>query len=100
MAILSGGSRASAMTSAGQSPVPRWIVGLLAVVMSLAILGFVYLYGANVPYLDDWDIVPALTGNQAVTLRWLWSQHNEHRLPLPRLLLLGLYHLFGFDFRA
>src|SRR5262249_2946288 len=78
----------------------RWIVGLLAVVMSLAMLRFVYLYGGNVPYLDDWDIVPALTGNQPVTFGWLWSQHNEHRLPLPRLLLLALYHVSGFDFRS
>jgi hypothetical protein len=32
-----------------------WGVWLL---MLLAALGFVWRYGSNVPYLDDWDIVP------------------------------------------
>jgi hypothetical protein len=66
----------------------------------LASLGFVFVYGGNVPYLDDWDIVPALAGNQPITFHWLWFQHNEHRRVLPRLLLLGLYRISGFDFRA
>jgi hypothetical protein len=57
-------------------------------------------YANNVPRLDDWFIVPALTGNQPITLAYLWSQHNEHRLPLPRLILLGLAHISNSDFRA
>jgi hypothetical protein len=47
--------------------------------------------GNNLPFGDDFAIVPALTGYTPVTLDWLWSQHNEHRLPLPRLVLLGLH---------
>jgi len=100
MATASRESTSGRATRIGEAPVLRWIVGLLTVVLSLSLLGFVFFYGGNVPYLDDWDIVPALTGNQAITFSWLWSQHNEHRLPLPRLLLLGLYQLSGFDFRA
>ena len=45
-------------------------------------------------------MVPTLTGEQPVTIGWLWSQHNEHRVPLPRLLMLGLNRIVGIDFRT
>jgi hypothetical protein len=61
---------------------------------------YVGLYGSREPYMDDWGVVPALTGTQPITLSWLWSQHNEHRLPLPRLLLVGLLQLGRLDFRV
>jgi hypothetical protein len=60
---------------------------------------YVVRYGSNVPSWDEWDMVPSMTGNQPVTASWLWSQHNEHRIPLARLLMLGIYRLRP-DFRA
>lgn len=68
--------------------------------MLLAALAFVRKYGSNVPSWDGWDMVPAMTGEQPITITWLWSQHNEHRVPVPRLILLGLCRLTGCDFRA
>jgi len=65
----------------------------------LAAVAFVARFGSNVPIWDDWDLVPFLTGEQPVTASWLWSQHNEHRVPLPRLVHLVLNELFGFDLR-
>jgi hypothetical protein len=62
-------------------------------------LGFVLLYGSNVPYWDDWDMVPYMTGDLPVTPGWLWAQHNEHRIALPKLLFLGLYRAGGNDLR-
>ena len=56
--------------------------------------------GSNVPSWDDWDMVPFLTGHQPITIKWLWSQHNEHRVLLPRLLCLGLMRLVTIDFRV
>jgi len=44
-------------------------------------------------------MVPTLTGEQPVSAEWLWSQHNEHRVPLPRLVLLAVNRLGGPDFR-
>ena len=35
-----------------------------------------------------------------MNLGWLWSEHNGHRIPLPRLVLLGIYGATGSDFRA
>ncbi len=68
--------------------------------MLVAALAFVWKYGSNVPSWDGWDMVPTLTGQQPVTANWLWSQHNEHRVPVPRLILLVLNRIAGIDFRA
>src|SRR5215469_926242 len=67
----------------------------------LVLCAMVYVvdYGSNVPSWDDWDMVPTMTGNQPVTASWLWSQHNEHRVPLARLIMVGLYRLRP-DFRV
>ncbi len=68
--------------------------------MFAGVLGLIAFYGSNVPCWDDWDIVPSATRHQPITLQWLWSQHNEHRVPIPRLLLLGILRLSRIDFRA
>src|ERR1700720_4335051 len=60
---------------------------LVWAIMLAAALILVAMYGRNVPTWDDWDIVPTATGHRPVTAEWLWSQHNEHRVAVPRLLL-------------
>jgi hypothetical protein len=65
---------------------------------TLGALGFVAVIGTNAPYADEWEFVPALVGEEPA-LPWLWKQHNEHRLPLPRAIVLGLFKLTH-DFRA
>src|SRR5262249_54313124 len=86
--------------AAGGSPFAGWFVAALAGIMSLALLLFVYRHGDNVPYFDDWLIVPVLTGHEPVTFGWLWSLKNEHRMPIQKLLLLGLYRISACDFRS
>ncbi len=66
----------------------------------VADLGLVAAYGQNVPHVDDWALVPYVAGAAPVTAAYLWEQHNEHRLPLPKLALLALARLSGGDFRA
>src|SRR3954454_317960 len=68
--------------------------------MLAAALVFLARYASNVPSWDDWDMIPTLTGNQPVTWDWLWSQHNEHRVPMPRLIFLGLNRLTVVDMRV
>lgn len=70
---------------------------LAAVVGSLAMVGR---YGANLPSWDDVGLLPVVCGEQPVSLAWLWSPHNEHRLPLNRLALTALMRLTGNDFRS
>ncbi len=68
-------------------------------VMSVVALFYVYRYGSNVPSWDDWDMIPTMTRHQPVTFEWLWSQHNEHRIPVARLAMLGLCRIWP-DFRT
>lgn len=56
-------------------------------------------YGYNLPLAEDWLMVAPLTGNEPNFLDWLWAQNNEHRIPLPRLVYLGLLTLTQ-DFRV
>jgi hypothetical protein len=52
-----------------------------------------------IPWIDDWDLVRPITGDDPVW-EWLWRPYINHRVPLPRLLLLGIYKVNGADFRA
>jgi hypothetical protein len=45
-------------------------------------------------------MVEILTGSRPVDWGWLWSEHNGHRIPFPKLVLLALYRLSGSDFRV
>jgi hypothetical protein len=69
----------------------------LAMTVSTAI---VILHGArNIPIQEDWHVIPAFTGHQSHFLGWLWKQNNEHRVPVPKLIYVGLLKLWP-DFRV
>jgi hypothetical protein len=70
-----------------------WTAGLVS---SLTV---VLLNARNFPVYEDWKLVPALAGHQDHFLSWLWSPVNTHRVPLPRLIYLGLLELWP-DFRV
>lgn len=57
-------------------------------------------YAPNMPVAEDWRMVSALTGNEPDMPGWLWSQVNEHRIPIPRLIYLGLLKLSHGDVRV
>ncbi len=79
---------------------PRAFVWAAWAAMSLVALICLAAYARNVPLSEDWTLVPPLTGHESNLAEWLWSQNNEHRVPLPRLILLGALKLTGGDFRA
>lgn len=79
----------------------RWttrFVGIIWALMTLSALGFVLHFGRNAPWADEWETLPGLL-NRTPLLSWLWVQHNEHRLPLPRLIFWILFQLTH-DFRS
>lgn len=50
------------------------------------------------PFWDEWVVVKQIgQGNGPLSLHWLWSQQNEHRLAVPRLAVW--LDLFGFGGR-
>lgn len=67
-----------------------------------AVVAFLYVtrYGRNMPYWEDWALVPVLTGVQPFSLDWLTQQVLEHRYVLSRALLYPIWWLSGGDFRG
>jgi hypothetical protein len=51
---------------------------------------------SSLPYWDGWiQIKYAVERPQPSVFEWLWAQHNEHRLLIPKLFLLGDLRWFG-----
>jgi hypothetical protein len=68
--------------------------------MTAAAILFIWHYARNIPYMDDFALVPVMTGHDPVSLQWIWSQHNEHRPAISRLILVGLHRFIANDFRV
>lgn len=76
------------------------VVGGVWAAMTI-LLAFLFQIDASpVPLAEDWYMVPAFTGHEPDFGAWLWSQNNEHRVPLPRLVYLAILHLTGGNFAA
>jgi len=65
-------------------------------------LFFIYKYGVNCVYADQWEIVPLFDKLYSGTISFtdLFAQHNEHRILLPRLVMLGLGSLTHYNMVA
>ncbi len=68
--------------------------------LSAGLVGYVWLVNDDFPIADDWHLVAVYTGKQPVNLSWLWAQYNDHRMPLPKLLLVLGGAATGHDYRA
>jgi hypothetical protein len=66
--------------------------------LALAGVWFVYTFGSEVPWADDWPFhVSQVSGAQAVTGRWLLlDRYGEYPTPSSKLLLVALCRLVGF----
>jgi len=62
---------------------------------------YIRCFAVNVPVLDEWALVPRLQAlaqrNARSFLALLWTQHNEHRIVFPRLVLLALSAITGWN---
>jgi hypothetical protein len=87
-------------TPAHSDRIAAVFVWSLWAVMTAALLGYVALFARDVPWWDDWDLVPVLSGREPVTAAWLWERHNEHRVPIPKLIHVALAAVGGVDFRT
>jgi hypothetical protein len=67
-------------------------------VLSVGLLALVVRCGVNLPYMDEWPNVDFLAARRP-PWAWAFSWHNEHLLPLPRLVYWGAFVL-GYDLRA
>ncbi len=91
----------SSPAPASANPRAAWLVWLCWGGLTAITGGLVLWFGSPVPHWDEWDaIVPFVTGDRPLTWETLWVPHNEHRILIPRLILVGLDRLTGHDFRA
>src|SRR6516165_9136479 len=88
--------------SPGSDPLPAksnpgaalFVYGVWGLALAFA-LGLVAHFGHNAPYNDDFAIIPWWAGERPITLAWLWAPHNEHRIGLPKLVLVTLARISG-----
>ena len=79
----------------------RPIPWLLAAIPAGVLVAQVARYGVDVPFGDQWELVPLLDAWHAGTLRLadLLAYHNEHRPLVSRVLLFGLALASGWNIR-
>ena len=77
----------------------KWFVRISIVVPVLFICYYVYKYGYPVPYWDQWSLVGFLQKfhNHTLTLGDLWAQHNEHRIFFPKIVMILLASVSGWN---
>jgi hypothetical protein len=73
----------------------RTVWAAAAVVPPLVIWFLIGALGVNVPFEDDWDMLPVITRWIAGTLTFadFWQQHSEHRIAAVK----GMFWWFGSD---
>jgi hypothetical protein len=74
-----------------------WGVWGLLLLVALCVL---FSYGRNIGIAEDWHLVAPLAGHEPSLPTWAWAQNNEHRIPLPRVILLTVLKITNGDFRA
>ncbi|MFC2029703.1 hypothetical protein ACFLWA_03135 [Chloroflexota bacterium] len=84
---------------------PRAVKALSLVVTILPVLvvgANIALLGLDIPFMDQWEVVPLLDRLERGTFSWpsLFAQHNEHRPVFPRLLWLSLARLTDYNTNA
>jgi len=68
--------------------------------MTVAAILFIRHHTRDMPFWDDFHLVPMMTGHEPVSLDWAWSQYHEHRPVISRLILAGLSRFVSNDFRT
>ena len=69
------------------------------VLIAIGAIWFSFTKASPLPYGDEYALVNALTGETDMSVGYLFSRHNEHRLPAPRLAMHAVLPLVNYDFR-
>jgi hypothetical protein len=77
----------------------RWFVSAVWVAMLALLVVFVAKTATRIPYIDEY-FNTHLLAEPFSSPSLYWAQHNEHRIPLPRILFVTAVRLAGYDFRA
>jgi len=88
-------------TNASRDGRAGWVLLALALVPAAFLLVVILRYGVNLPFLDHWTLAGLFKEIEqgTLTLGDLTAQHNESRMFFPRLLVLPLAYLSGWNVR-
>jgi hypothetical protein len=77
----------------------RRIAGVLMVALPLALAAIIAWKAVDLPFMDEWEWADLVYSMHQGTLQFsqLWAQHNEHRLLVPNIIMLGLARFGGWD---
>jgi hypothetical protein len=75
---------------------------VLGILPALILLADIRRNAVNVPFMDDWQFVPLLekAKDGTLTFQELWAPHDEHRLLLPRTIIIAAMFATGGDYRV
>jgi hypothetical protein len=77
------------------SPVASYAILVGGILTIAATIYMVVSSYSRLPFLDGWvQIKTAADGVNPLSPAWLWQQHNEHRLLIPKLFLAADLHFF------
>ncbi len=68
--------------------------------LTVALFAYLVTFTRDFPWWDEWELIPLLSGEQPFRAAWLWEQHNEHRIVLPKVVHLASAALTGADLRG
>jgi hypothetical protein len=76
----------------GSGKVAGRVVVPLVLVPAVLLAVAIERYSVNFPFWDNWELVPILAKHHTGDLGFtdLWTQHNEHRIVVPKALMLVL----------
>ena len=74
----------------------------LGVLPGIVLLAYIQAFAVNVPFMDDWQFVPLLekAKNGALTFPDLFAPHDEHRLLVPRIIIIASMFATGGEYRT
>ena len=76
-----------------------YIAYLISILPFVLLITMIMKYYVDVPFWDQWLFIDTLKKyyNESLTLKHLWTQHNEHRLIFPRILMFLLARISGWN---
>jgi hypothetical protein len=80
----------------------RALLVLIGLLPAMALLADINRFAVNIAFMDDWQFVPLLekAKNGTLTFHELWAPHDEHRLLLPRIIIIASMFASGGDYRV
>src|SRR6266508_1980472 len=75
---------------------------LLSLIPIVTVGAYIYFFGLNMPFWDQWENVSLLIKQQQgnLSIADLFTQHDEHRPFFPRLIWIGLAELTHYNVKA